>query len=93
MYSYFFVQQILNIGILQMTGEVTDRFNEITLFGMFYFGKKQLNPLQNCYKINDSFSHRVERLIDLESYCLYVLPISLSDWAGDGLLGHRSTRC
>ena len=61
-----------------MTGEVTDRFNEITLFGMVYFGKKQLNSLQNCYKINYSFSHRVERSFDPEFYCLYVSQISFS---------------
>ena len=30
-----------------MTGEVTDRFNEITLFGMALFWQKQLNSLQN----------------------------------------------
>ena len=29
-----------------------------------------MNSLQNCYKTNDSFSHRVERLFDLEFYCL-----------------------
>ena len=43
-----------NIGILRMTGEVTDRFNGITLFGMAYFGKKQWNTLQNLSSI---FSH------------------------------------
>ena len=36
-----------NIGILRMTGEVTDRFNKITLFGMALFWQKQLNSLQN----------------------------------------------
>ena len=29
-----------NIGILRMTGEVTDRFNEIILFGMALFWQK-----------------------------------------------------
>ena len=37
----------MNIGILRMTGEVTDGFNGITLFGMALFGKKQLITLQN----------------------------------------------
>ena len=40
--------QTKNIGILQMTGEVTDRFNEITLYGM---------ALAILYKIYNSFSH------------------------------------
>ena len=61
-----------------MTGEVTDRFDEITLFGTVLFWKKQLNSLQNCYKINYSFSHKVERLFDPEFYCLYVSQISFS---------------
>ena len=43
-----------NIGILRMTGEVTDRFNKITLFGMALFWQKQLNSLQNLYS---SFPH------------------------------------
>ena len=30
----------INIGILRMTGEVTDRFNEIILFGMALFWQK-----------------------------------------------------
>ena len=29
-----------NIGILRMTGEVTDRFDEITIFGMALFWQK-----------------------------------------------------
>ena len=37
----------LNVRILRMTGEVTDRFNEITLFRIALFWKKQLNTLQN----------------------------------------------
>ena len=32
----------LNIGILRMTGEMTDRFNEITLFGMVLFWQKAI---------------------------------------------------
>ena len=31
-----------NIGILRVTGEVTDRFNEITLFGMVLFWQKAI---------------------------------------------------
>ena len=34
--------QYINIGILQMTGEVTDRFNEITLYGMALFWQKAI---------------------------------------------------
>ena len=63
-----------------MTGEVTDRFNEITLFGMVYFGKKQLNSLQNCYKINYL----------TRNFTAYMFHRSLSDRAEYGLLGHRS---
>ena len=40
-------EKVKNIGIIRMTGEVTDRFNEITLFGMALFWQKQLNSLQN----------------------------------------------
>ena len=32
----------INIGILRMAGEVTDRFNEITLFGMVLFLQKAI---------------------------------------------------
>ena len=32
--------QIVNIGILRLTGEVTDRFNEITMFAMALFWQK-----------------------------------------------------
>ena len=39
--------QFKNIGILRMTGEVTDIFDKITLFGMTLFWQKQLNSLQN----------------------------------------------
>ena len=77
-----------------MTGEVTNRFNEITLYGMalfwqkaiefftkfiihfltyrveclfnseyFLLGKKQLNFLQNCYKIYNSFCHIQSRTL------------------------------
>ena len=33
---------IKNIGILRMTGEVTDRFNEMSLFGMALFWQKTI---------------------------------------------------
>ena len=36
--------QMINIGILRMTGEVTDRFDGRTLF---YLDKKQFIELQN----------------------------------------------
>ena len=41
-----------NIGILRMTGEVTDRFNEITLSGMALFWQKAIE-----FKIYNSFPH------------------------------------
>ena len=41
MYAYFLLIT-KNIGILQMTGEVTDTFNEITLFGMVLFWQKAI---------------------------------------------------
>ena len=43
-----------NIGILRMTGEVTDRFNEITLCGMALFWQK---AIEFRYQNYDSFSH------------------------------------
>ena len=33
---------IKNMGILRMTGEVTDRFNEMSLFGMVLFWQKAI---------------------------------------------------
>ena len=36
-YQRLFRSPLLNIGILRMTGEVSDRFNEITLFEMALF--------------------------------------------------------
>ena len=45
MFSSLFGQKHLNIGILRMTGEVTDKFNEITLFGMVLFWQKAIEFL------------------------------------------------
>ena len=46
-YQRIFQNPLLNIGILQMTGEVTDRLNEGTLFGMALFSQKAIEFLQN----------------------------------------------
>ena len=40
--THAFRLKIRNIEILRMTGEVTDRFNEITLFGMALFWQKAI---------------------------------------------------
>ena len=52
-----------------MTGEVTDRFIEKLYLEWLYFGKKQLNSLQNFFKIH-FLTYRVERLSDQEICCL-----------------------
>ena len=72
-----------------MTGEVTDRFNEITLFGMASFWQKAIEFFTKF--IIYFLTYRVERLFNPEFCCLLVLQIS-SDWAGYGLLVHRSIR-
>ena len=51
-FSISFLVPELNIGIVRMTGEVTDRFNEITLFGMALFWQKAIE-----FKIYNSFPH------------------------------------
>ena len=57
-----------NIGILRMTGEVTDTFNEITLFGMDLFWQK---AIEFFTKFTIHFlTYRVERLFNSEFYCL-----------------------
>ena len=54
-----------NIGILRMTGEVTDRFNEVTLFEFWQkaieFFRKFMIHFLTC---------RVDRLFNSEFYCL-----------------------
>ena len=59
---------ILNMGILRMTGEVTDRFNEITLFGMALFWQKAIEFFTKF--IIHFLTYRVERLFNSEFYCL-----------------------
>ena len=51
-----------------MTGEVTDRFNEITLFGMALFSQKAIEFLTKY--IIHFLTYRVERLFNSEFYCL-----------------------
>ena len=60
--------QIRNIGILRMTGEVTDRFNEVTLFGMALFWQKAIEFFTKF--IIHFLTYRVERLFNSEFYCL-----------------------
>ena len=57
-----------NIGILRMTAEVTDRFNEITLFGMALFWQKAIEFFTKF--IIHFLTYRVERLFNSEFYCL-----------------------
>ena len=61
-----------------MTGEVTDRFNEITKFGMALFWQK---AVQFFTKVLTKFiihilTYRVERLFNREFYSLLFLQIS-----------------
>ena len=63
-----------NIGILRMTGEVTDRFNEITLFGMTLFWQKAVESFTKS--IIHFLTYKVERLFNSEWYCLLVLQFS-----------------
>ena len=51
-----------------MTGEVTDRFNEITLYGMALFWKKAIEFVTKF--IIHFLIYRVERLFNSEFYCL-----------------------
>ena len=71
-----------------MTGEVTDRLNEITLFGMALFWQKAIEFFTKF--IINFLTYRAECLFSPEFYCLFYR--SLSDWAEYGLLGHRSMR-
>ena len=51
-----------------MTGEVTDRFNKITLFGMALFWQKAIDIFTKF--IIHLLTYRVERLFNLEFCCL-----------------------
>ena len=51
-----------------MTGEVTDRFNEITLLGMALFWQKAIEIFTK-FMIH-FLTYRVERLFNSEFYCL-----------------------
>ena len=57
-----------------MTGEVTDRFNEIILFGMALFWQKAIEFFTKF--IIHFFTYRAECLFSLEFYCLLVLHLS-----------------
>ena len=63
---------MLNIGILRMTGEVTDRFNEITLFGMALFWQKATEFFTKF--IIHYLTYRVERLLtrNFSAYLFYI---------------------
>ena len=57
-----------------MTGEVTDRFNEITLLGMALFWQKAIEFFTKF--IIHFLTYRAERLFNSEFYSLLVLQIS-----------------
>ena len=57
-----------------MTGEVTDRFNEITLFGMALFWQKAIEFFTKF--IIHLLIYRVEHLFNSKFYCLLVLQTS-----------------
>ena len=57
-----------------MTGEVTDRFTEITLFGMTLFWQKAIEVFTKL--IIHFLAYRVECLFNSEFYYLLVLQIS-----------------
>ena len=72
-----------------MTGELTDRLNETTLFGMALFWQKAIELFTKF--IIHFLTYRVECLFSPEFYCLlYLFYRSLSDWVEYELLGHRS---
>ena len=86
---FTFKSKDINIGILRMTGEVTDRFNEITLFGMALFWQKAIEFFTKF--IIRFLTYRVERYLT-RNFTAYLFYRSLSDWAEYRLLGHRSMR-
>ena len=51
-----------------MTGEVTDKFNEITFFGMALFWQKAIEFFTKF--LIHFLTYRVECLFNLEFYCL-----------------------
>ena len=61
-FSNRILPQNANIEILRMTGEVTDRFNEITLFGMALFWEKTIE-FSTKFMIH-FLTCRVERLFN-----------------------------
>ena len=65
---------IMNIGILRMTGEVTDGFNGITLFGMALFWQKTIEYFAKF--VIHFLTYRVECSFNSKFYCLLVLLIS-----------------
>ena len=72
-----------------MTGEVTDRFNEITLFGMALFWQKAIKFFTKF--IIHFLTYRVDAYLT-QNFTAYLLYRSFSDWAEVGLLSHRSMR-
>ena len=66
------LDSFLNLGILQMTEEMTKRFNGITLFGMVLFWQKIIEYFTEF--IIHFFTDKVERFYT-EFYCLLVLLI------------------
>ena len=65
---------LVNIGILRMTGKVTARFNGIILFGMALFWQNAIEFFPNL--TIHFLIYRVEHLFNSEFYCLLVLQIS-----------------
>ena len=76
----------VNIGILRMTGEVTDRFNGITLFRIGLIWKKQLNTLQNLQYIFSQKKWNAYFTRDSRAYLFYR---SLSDRGGMWIVGSQ----
>ena len=73
-----------------MTGEVTDRFNGITLFRIALFWKKQLNILQT-YNL---FSHRKSGMLILHGILQLTGFTDLFQTGVEcGLLGRRVEDC
>ena len=59
------------MGILRMTGEVTDRFNGITIFRIALFWKKQLNTVQNLEFIFSQKKWNTYFTWDFTAYLFY----------------------
>ena len=71
-----------------MTGEETDRFNEITSFRMALFCQK---AIEFFYRLYTSFSLTQNTYLTW-NFTAHLFYRSLSDWVEYGLLGHRSMR-